>query len=720
MTGHSGGLSYRARLLPARAALGRGMISALALLLVAVLGASLAAGADAVVQAASDDHVNWRFGFASDGLRDAIANFTPQAGPLSWQIPLWVLLLIGGLTWAGFRLRSYLTVARGDARLESDAVPAPVQRSGAHKETVTPGRELPTALRSCRRPLVGVAVFSAFSNILMLAGAMYMLDIYDRVLPSRSVPTLVGLSILLLLLYAAQGALDILRARVLGRIGAVLDASVGRRIYELTLRQPLIKGDGSGGQPHLRDFESIRAFVSGGGPIAFFDLPWIPLYLIVIFMFHPVLGLTATLGAGVLVALTFLTGRLTAEPNRVATTFAAKRHGIAEQSRVNAEVLVAMGMSRRMGDRFEAASAEHNATQLAISDVTTGLGSLSRVLRIALQSAMLGVGAYLVIQQQATAGVIIAGTILVSRALAPVDLAIANWKGFVNARQAWARLSAKLAELPAHPIPMPLPDPKTSLSVEGVSIAAPGRALPLIENVSFSLGAGQALGIIGPSGSGKSTLVRALVGAWRPAGGRIRLDNADLEHWAPEVLGRHVGYLPQDVALCSGTVTENISRFEVDPDPEAVIAAAQAAGVHDVILDFPEGYGTQVGERGMALSGGQRQRIGLARALYGDPFLVVLDEPNSNIDAEGETALTRAMEGVRRRGGILIIVAHRPSTLAGVSHMLVLNKGRVRAFGPRDQVLSAVFPRPHSVDGGRPDGPHERPAVRVSERGKSA
>ena len=366
----------------------------------------------------------------------------------------------------------------------------------------------------------------------------------------------------------------------------MLDASVGRHIYELTLRLPLLKGDRSGGLQHLRDFESIRAFVSCGGPIAFFDLPWMPLYLIVIFMFHPVLGLTATLGAAMLVALTFLTGRLTAEPSRAATTSGAKRHGIAEQSRVNAEVLVAMGMSRRMGDRFDAANAEHNATQLAISDVTTGLGSLSKVLRMALQSAMLGIGAYLVIQQQATAGVIIAGTILVSRALAPVDLAIANWKGFVNARQAWARLSAKLAELPADPIPMPLPDPKSSLSVEGASIAAPGQALPLIQNVSFTLQAGQALGIVGPSGSGKSTLVRALVGAWRLAGGRIRLDNADLDQWVPEVLGRHVGYLPQDVALNSGTVAENISRFEVDPEPKAVVAAAQAAGVHEMILDL--------------------------------------------------------------------------------------------------------------------------------------
>ena len=457
-----------------------------------------------------------------------------------------------------------------------------------------------------------------------------------------------------------------------------------------------------------------------GGPIAFFDLPWMPLYLIVIFMFHPVLGLTATLGAAVLIALTFLTGRLTAEPSRAATTSGAKRHGIAEQSRVNAEVLVAMGMSRRMGDRFEAANAEHNATQLAISDVTTGLGSLSKVLRMALQSAMLGIGAYLVIQQQATAGVIIAGTILVSRALAPVDLAIANWKGFVNARQAWARLSAKLAELPADPMPMPLPDPKILLSVEGVSIAAPGRAGAIVQNVSFSLEAGQSLGIIGPSGSGKSTLVRALVGVWRPTGGRIRLDNAELNQWVPEVLGRHVGYLPQDVALYSGTVAENISRFEVDPDPQAVVAAARAAGVHDMILDLREGYGTPVGERGLALSGGQRQRIGLARALYGDPFLVVLDEPNSNLDAEGETALAEAIEAVRRRGGILIIVAHRPSALAGVSHVLVLNQGRVRAFGPKDQVLSALFPRPHSVDGGRPDKVAEKPAALMADGGKRA
>jgi ATP-binding cassette, subfamily C, bacterial PrsD len=646
---------------------------------------------------------NPRFDLAPNGLRDVLTDFTPQSGVLAQSIPVWQLLLTLGFIWYAYRL--WLRLLPDAPALDQVAMPSfePAAASPQPEQAAAPGQELPDALRSCKRALIGVAVFSGFSNLLMLAGSLFMLEVYDRVLPSRSVPTLVGLSILVLVLYTAQGALDVVRARLLSRIGAVVDARAGRRVYDLAVRLPLLKGDTSAGLQPLRDLENIRSFISGSGPVAFFDLPWIPLYLILIFLFHPILGITATLGAFGLVVLTFWTASTTAEPSKTATAASGRRFALAEMSRSNAEVLAAMGMYGRLGDRFDAISRQHNDASLSISDVTNSMGSVSRVLRMVLQSAMLAIGAYLVIQQEASAGVIIAGSILVGRALAPVDLAISQWKGFMAARQSWGRLAARLAELPADKVPMSLPDPKARLALEGVNIAPPGKARTLVHDLTFAMHAGQALGIIGPSGSGKSSLARVIVGAWRPTTGRIRLDNADLDQWSSEALGRHIGYLPQDVALYSGTVADNIARFEPNPDPQAVIAAARAAGVHDMILGLREGYGTEIGENGASLSGGQRQRVGLARALYGDPFIVVLDEPNSNLDSDGESALGAAIDGVRRRGGIVFIVAHRPSTLAGVSHVLVLNQGRVQAFGLKDNVLATLFPRPHQVAAGRPD-----------------
>jgi PrtD family type I secretion system ABC transporter len=350
-----------------------------------------------------------------------------------------------------------------------------------------------------------------------------------------------------------------------------------------------------------------------------------------------------------------------------------------------------MGMSSRLGARWQEVNREYMARQLAVSDVGGGFGALAKVLRLMLQSAMLGIGAYLVIHQQAIAGIIIAGSIISARALAPVDLAIAHWKGFVAARQSWQRLTKLLELLPAQDPPMALPSPKRMLTVQGVAIVPPGGQRALVQEVSFAIEAGHGLGIIGPSGSGKSTLARSLVGAWRPAAGRVRLDGADLQQWAPDKLGLHIGYLPQDIELFAGTVAENIARFEPDADPEAVIAAARAAGVHDLIVTLREGYETQIGEHGTALSAGQRQRIALARALYRDPFLVVLDEPNSNLDAEGETALTQAILGVRKRKGIVIVVAHRPSALAGVDYVLAMSQGRAQAFGPKDEILAKVL-----------------------------
>ena len=342
-------------------------------------------------------------------------------------------------------------------------------------------------------------------------------------------------------------------------------------------------------------------------------------------------------------------------------------------------------MRRRIGERWSKANDAYLQKQQVAYDIVGELGSCSRVLRMIMQSAVLGVGAYLVINQQATAGVMLAATILAARALAPAELAIANWRSFVTARQSWRRLDDVLAAMPAEADSISLPHPARNLRVTAITLVPPGMAAAALHEVSFTLAAGSALGVIGPSGSGKSSLARALVGVWRPVRGAIRLDGATLDQWSPDALGGFIGYLPQEVELFDGTVAENIARFDPDADPGKLIAAAGAAGVHDVILRLPQGYKTQVGEGGATLSGGQRQRIALARALYGDPFLVVLDEPNSNLDAPGEEALTRAIRAVRARGGIAVVVAHRPSAVAAVDQVLVLNEGRVQAFGARDQ-----------------------------------
>jgi ATP-binding cassette subfamily C protein len=553
--------------------------------------------------------------------------------------------------------------------------------------------ELAEALNACRGALISIGLMSGMSNVLMLTGAIFMLEIYDRVLPSRSVPTLVGLVILAGGLYVALGLLDLIRSRILVRIGNRLDETLSGRVYETIVRLPLKAGSRSDGLQPLRDLDSVRTFLSGLGPTALFDLPWLPIYLVICFLFHPLIGLTALLGAIILSIVTMLTEAMTRDPTRAATTFAAARMALAETSRRNAEVLTAMGMTRRMAAHWNEANIRYLANQRRVSDVAGGFGSMSKVLRMILQSGVLAVGAYLVIYQQATAGIIIAGSILSARALAPVDLAIANWRGFVAARQAWKRLTDLLALLPAQVPPMPLQPPSKSLVVEAVSVMPPGKDKIIVQDVSLALQAGNGLGIIGPSGSGKSSLARMMVGVWSPARGRIRLDGAALDQWSTETLGEHIGYLPQDVELLAGSVAQNIGRFSEQTDAEAVIAAATAAGVHDLIVGLPEGYETQVGEGGTALSAGQAQRIALARALYGDPFLVVLDEPNSNLDAEGDEALAKAILGVRARGGIAIVVAHRPSAIASVDLLLMMNHGRAQAFGPKDEVLSRVLQR---------------------------
>jgi PrtD family type I secretion system ABC transporter len=552
--------------------------------------------------------------------------------------------------------------------------------------------ELAVALGACRRAFIAIALFSGMSNLLMLTGALFMLEVYDRVLPSRSVPTLVALLLLVAGLYAAQGVIDLIRSRILVRIGHSLDEAMSMRVYDAIVRLPLkIGAKGDGTQP-IRDLDSVRGFLSGSGPVAFFDLPWMPVYLAICFLFHFFIGLTALIGALILITLAIVTEVQTRHPTRSATQFAMARNTLLEASRRNAEAITAMGMVVRISKRWNELNRNYVVASGRASDVGGGLGAMSKVLRLMLQSAILAVGAWLVINQQSTPGIIIAGSILGARALAPVDLAIANWRGFVGARQSWQRLSKLLGHLPPQTEPMPLKPPSHTLVVQNAAVTPPGQHKIVCQDVNFTLAAGKALGVIGPTASGKSSLARMLVGVWAAGRGTVRLDGATLDQWAPEALGRHIGYVPQDVELFNGTVAQNISRFDDPPNPDAVIAAAHAAGVHDLIINLPDGYETVVGEQGSALSAGQGQRIALARALYRDPFLVVLDEPNSNLDAEGDEALTRAILGLRARGAITVVVAHRPSAISGVDYILIMAKGRQQQFGPKEEVLTRLAP----------------------------
>ncbi len=569
--------------------------------------------------------------------------------------------------------------------------------SGSPHQETDARSELAKALAKCRSAFVGVGLFSALINLLMLTGPLFMLQIYDRVLPSRSVPTLIGFGILAIVLYAFQALLEGIRGRVLVRIGSSLDEQLSARVYSVIAQLPLkSRGYGDGLQP-VRDLDTIRGFLSGSGPAALFDVPWIPFYLGICFLFHFSIGIAAVIGGILLFFVTLAAEIMTRQHTQAASDLAASRHGLLETSRRNAEVVQAMGMGGRLATRWTDINSKFMHSHRRAADVSGGLGTLSRALRLLIQSTVLGIGAYLVLLQNASPGIIIASSILVSRALAPVELAIANWKGFVAARQSRHRLNEMLEAFPADAAPMQLPPPQHTLSVQNVSALPPGDRRIILSDVSFTLKTGDALGVIGPSAAGKSSLARLLVGVWQPARGRVCLDGAALDQWSPDQLGRHVGYLPQNVELFEGTVAENISRFDVNPEPDAILAAAKAAGVHDLILSLSEGYDTQIGESGENLSAGQRQRVALARALYGDPFLVVLDEPNSNLDEAGDGALTRAIQSVRERNGIVVVIAHRPSALAAANLVLVLMRGEVQRFGPKEEALVGLV-RPTAAE----------------------
>ncbi len=539
---------------------------------------------------------------------------------------------------------------------------------------------------------VGVFLFvmSGIINILALTGAFYMLQIYDRALTSASIPTLLAVSLLAIGLYCFQGLFDILRSQILVRIGARLDRRIAPLAHRVAVDMPRFGFSTAESLERGRDVDTVRSFLGSQGPVALFDLPWMPVFLVFVYILHPLLGALAIGGAVVLTVLTIVTELMTRRLTSATHNAVITRNAIADSNARNADILKAMGFAGRAVARFDRANEDHLDLQTRANDISGTFGAISRVLRMILQSAVLGLGAYLTIQGQLSAGAIIAASVASARALAPIDLAIGNWKSVVAARAAFQRLKETVVALMSAPEPMELPAPVRSLKVECITVAVPGTGRVLLSDVSFELKAGQALGVIGASGGGKTTLARALTGIWPTLRGSVRLDDADLTQWEDTRLGSYVGYLPQEVSLLDATIEENISRFDEAADARAIVKAAAAAGVHTMVVRLPDGYKTQLGPLGCALSGGQRQRIGLARALYGEPFLVILDEPNSNLDSEGEAALTAAIESVKARGGIVVIIAHRPSALAAVDMVAVVQNGKLTAFGPKEDVLGAV------------------------------
>ena len=545
-------------------------------------------------------------------------------------------------------------------------------------------------LRKSKSAFASIIMLSAALNVLLLGGAIYMMLVYDVVLPASSLPTLWGLLLIVMLVYGFQAAMDIIRARLLGRVSATIDHDLGEHIFALIPKLAISRpGQGESLQP-VRDLDQVRNFLASGGPLALADLPWMIFFILVLTLLHWSLGLTVLLGGLVLLGLTFATDRLTRAPTELLAQAANRRLAIAESSRRHAEVLKAMAMGPSLQRRWNEHSGAFLSAQQALADTAGTMGSTSKVARMALQSLVLTVGAILVIEGKATGGVIFASSILSSRALAPVEQAIGNWRGLAAARQSWTRLECCLAVVPAEALPLELPPPQEQLRVEQLAVIPPGAAEPTLAGVSFQLSAGHVMGIIGPSGSGKSTLLRSLAGIWPATHGYVRLDGAALGQYAEDRRGRAIGYLPQNAELIEGSIADNIARFRPDTEPDDIIAAARMAGVHELVKRLPQGYGTAVGPQGGFLSAGQRQRLALARALFGDPFLLLLDEPNSNLDPDGEAALAAAIGKVQDRGGIVLIAAHRKSILASADQVLHLAGGRVKSLGAKDRVLEEL------------------------------
>lgn len=545
--------------------------------------------------------------------------------------------------------------------------------------------------RKQSRPLYWVvAVFSFFVNLLMLTGPLYMLNVYDRVLSSRSFETLLALSVLVAFLYGMMGILDFVRGRVMGRVGAQFQASLDRRVFAAVLKATTLNRAPKEAATGLRDLEAVQRLITSPALMALFDLPWVPLFFFGIFIFHPLMGILAVVGAVILVAVALLNQSVTRKPLQAANTASFTSEQLGTQIRTESEMVHSLGMREAAFDRWQVARGKSLDTAIDAADASGTFTAVTKAFRLFLQSAMLGLGAYLVLINQLSPGAMIAGSILLGRALAPVELIVGQWATFERGREGWRNLEVLLSQISAEEPRMRLPKPMARLVADQVTVVPPGEQQAALRMVSFAVEPGQAVGVIGTSGSGKSTLARVITGVWQPAGGKVRLDGAALDQYDPDVLGQHVGYLPQRVQLFDGTIKENIARMSMTPDDAKVVAAAQTAAAHEMILKLPDGYDTKVSATNGRLSGGQIQRIGLARALYGEPVVIVLDEPNSNLDNEGSLALNQAIKSLKAEGKIVFIMAHRPSAIQECDLLLVIENGARRAFGPKDEILAEM------------------------------
>ena len=555
--------------------------------------------------------------------------------------------------------------------------------------TTGKGLEELRAARRASRPYYWLTgVFSFFVNLLMLTGPLYMLQVYDRVLGSRSVATLVALSVLVLFLYGMMGLLDYARGRIMARVAARFQSVLDMRVFDAVMRRAAVQPDELAATG-LKDLEAVQRLMASPVLMAFFDIPWTPIFIAGIFVFHPWLGFLALGGGLVLVAVTVLNQMLSATPTLTSNRAILQAETTSEQIRNEAEMVQSLGMRDAAFKRWNRARAKALSGQIGTTDIIGTFTVTTRTFRLFLQSAMLGLGAFLVLRGEMTPGAMIAGSILMGRALAPIELAVGQWPLVTRARRGWDNLVRLLSEVPPEDNRTALPQPHASLEVTQLTVVPPGEHQAALRLVSFHMVPGQALGVIGPSGAGKSTLARAITGVWRPAGGKIRLDGASLDQYGQD-LGRHIGYLPQRVTLFDGTIAENIARLSDTPDPEAIVAAARKADAHDMILRLPNGYDTRVTASGGRLSGGQMQRIGLARAMYGDPRILVLDEPNSNLDNEGSEAVNRAIRTMKAEGRSVMIMAHRPAAIRECDMLLMLENGGRAAFGPRDEVMRSM------------------------------
>ncbi|EFL88197.1 type I secretion system permease/ATPase [Ahrensia sp. R2A130] len=541
-----------------------------------------------------------------------------------------------------------------------------------------------------RRAFVGAAILSALVNLLMLTGPLFMLQVYDRVLASGSVATLQGLLIIVVAAYLFLGIYDFLRARIMSRAAYRLDAAIGPKAFDIWVKAG-ISGEAAPQRP-LNDLATVRAFLSSPAMLGIFDLPWMPFYLAIVWIIHPWLGMLALFGAVVVTILALANQFLTHRHFAKAMTMDGREAMFVEQAHRNGETLVPLGMLGKVGNYWQTMHAAGLKTGQTGSERAEGFAASTKAFRLLLQSCLLGLGGYLALQQEISPGMIVAASIIAGRALAPVDQVIGQWRNVVRSREAHKRLKATMAGIGSGAAPIALPEPKGALTVRSLTKFVPGPAnrrgqAPILDDIGFSLDPGDGLGVIGPSASGKTSLARLLMGAWTANAGDVRLDGATLDQWSSDDLGRYLGYLPQNVELLPGSIRDNIARFDPQAEDETVIAAAQMAGVHEMLLGLPDGYGTMVGQGGSNLSGGQTQRIGLARAVYGSPKLVVLDEPNSNLDSEGDEALGRAIVALREQGSTVVVMAHRPSAIAAVNKLMVLNAGRIVDLGEKAEVL---------------------------------